>query len=185
MHRYYAVLPAQQSRRTRIGIYPELQDIPNMISGEMISASFVDPLEFALDREFPGDRQHFYPARMPLMTKHLVDTLKECGVNNLQLFPAVLVDPLSNARWTDYFAVNIIGAVASVDFANSDHTNDSVLIRAEFDGFVIDPAKAGDHRFFRLAESLGVVIAREDLRDCILSRESNALRFIPTEDFCT
>lgn len=185
MTNYYAVLSGQQERPTRIGKFPEIPDVPNMISGEAIAIEIPKPLEFYLDPELPGDRQHFYRPRIPVMSNRLIDLLIKCGIDNLQLFPAVIINSATNNRWEDYQAVNIVGAIACVDFARSEHTNDVRLIRAEFDGFMIDPVKAGNYKFFRLAEAVGTIIAREDVRDYLMREEPNALEFIPTEDYGT
>ena len=182
---YYAILPGAQQRRTTIGSYPDIPRVSTLMSGELVSAPVAEPLAFELSAQLPGDRQHLYLGHMPLMSNRLVALLRDCGVDNLQCFRAVLRDPTTGVTWDDYQAVNIVGAVACVDFEKSDFQGGDRLVTATFDGFAIDPALAGDQKFFRLAESIGTIIARQDVMEFIQAKEPSAVTFVPTVDYAT
>ena len=181
---YYAVLSGTQPRRTMIGREAEIPGVSTLFGGELIRVPVPAPLVYTLNPEIPGDRQHFY-REVPLMSDRLLSLLRACGVDNLQSFPAILEDPISGNTWTDYHAVNVVGAVECVDFERSDFVGGRRLVTAQFDGFVIDPVRAGHFKFFRLAESIGTIIASREIRDHITAEEPSALNFVPTLDYAT
>jgi hypothetical protein len=167
-----------------IGREAEIPGVSTLFTGEIIRVPVPSPLRYSLSPEMPGDRQHFY-REVPLMSNRLLSLLRTCGVDNLQAFPAILEDPISGQTWNDYQAVNVVGAVECVDFQRSDFAGGRRLVTAQFDGFVIDPARAGHFKFFRLAESISTLIANGEVRDYITTEEPSALNFVPTLDYAT
>jgi len=73
----------------------------------------------------------------------LVDALISCGVDNLQVFPAIIHDPENGKHYDNYSAVNIVGLVAVADLAQ---TAVSMLI-------------------FRLEESTKTIIVANKIKD--------------------
>jgi hypothetical protein len=106
------------------------------------------------------------------MRSDLVDALEACGVDNLQIYAAVIIDRNDNVKHSNYKAVNIIGAVAAADAAASDRSDmsDSDFIDASFESLAIDETRAGGRLFFRLAESMNAVIAHARVRDFVQPR---------------
>jgi len=102
---------------------------------------------------------------IPVFRDDLVAILIEAGVDNLQAFPAVLVDP-SGKEIDGYKAVNIVGLVKCADLSKSqyDDITGTGLMAMGFRKLVIDEAAAAGHAFFRLAEAVASIIVHDQLK---------------------
>lgn len=120
-----------------------------------------DPLEIDLDPVEPYD-EAMGPA-VPdvleisglVLSERLYRTIVEFGVDNLDAYPAVLIDTETKERFTGYYAVNVVGLIAAADMQKSVATVQpgGPVIDVAFDQLVIDDAKARGALMFRLAES--------------------------------
>src|SRR5262245_34137795 len=72
-------------------------------------------LPFQFSFESQGKPLFDYYSANCLMSKRLVEALRGSGVDNLQIFPAVLTEASSGAVRDDYCVVNVIGLVAAAD----------------------------------------------------------------------
>src|SRR5690606_1790653 len=98
-----------------------------------------------------------------------IKVIESAGVDNLQLFDAVLIDPQRGRTHRDYKAVNIIGMVAMADLAQSTTmgTSDSELIDVDFDRLVFKEKSSGEHLIFRLAESVNAIVVHDRVKQKI------------------
>ena len=149
---YYVMTCEGVSPATCIGEAPDVPGAPWM-DGQAVEEAPSEPLVFALDPNYPGKLKAMYEDDILLMRHDLISALKEAGVDNLQLFPAVLRDARKRTDHKDYSAVNIVGAVSCVDSSRSRKAavSDSEMIDAFFDSLVIDESKTGGALLFRLA----------------------------------
>lgn len=147
--------------------------------GQYLDSSSVPvPLKYELKRisKYSEDHGPYQPAFLydayPLFRDDLVAALKDCGVNNIQVFDALVHDPETGEDLRNYKAVNIIGAVAAADMAKSDAIVHSgpALFDVEFDKLVIDPTRARNLPMFRLAEATGTILVHERVRDCLIKK---------------
>ena len=67
---------------------------------------------------YTGEPPAMFDRYMCLMSEAMVDALLGAGVDNLDTYPAILVDSL-NQREFRYVAVNILGLVSMADVANA------------------------------------------------------------------
>lgn len=104
-------------------------------------------------------------SRPCLMSKALVRTLEEAGVDNLQKFDAPLTNRASGDVINDFLVVNVIGLVEAADAGGSE----SLPLGAGevFTKLVVDPEKAQGLLMFRLAESQIDVIVHERVANAI------------------
>jgi hypothetical protein len=134
-------------------------------------------------RNEDGTRQElrmavYYPGK-ELMQKELVDVLRRTGIDNLQTFPARIQEDESDLVVDDYLVVNVIGLVACAD---QEESESMPFVNGEyFTKLVIDPARIGELRMFRLAESQMDVIVHEDVAIAIAERRFPGLLLIPVE----
>jgi len=134
--------------------------------GRPISQALPEPIVFAVDNTDDHPPGAMEGLSVPAWSGAFVRCLQSAGVDNLQLFPAVLRNA-EGRTWTDYFAVNVVGAVSCL--AASSKTT-PVATRADGAPFVmvhdlvIDGAKTEDRALFRLAESPGKLLAHERIR---------------------
>lgn len=112
-----------------------------------------------------------------LMSRELVDALRESGVDNIEVFPAVLVDSSTAEERDDYCVVNVVGKVAAADMKRSDGI--SLGDKQVFTKLTVDAKKAKDLLMFRLAESLVDVIVHEKVAKAIAARQLRAVALSP------
>jgi hypothetical protein len=122
----------------------------------------------------------YFKGKIPVMRDDLIGAMHEAGVDNLDLYNVVLIDPANGARHTTHKAVNIIGAVSAADMEKSEatvHTGGPV-IDVDFDSLVVDEPRARGALIFRLAESTNAILVHERLRDHLVARGFTKLRFL-------
>ncbi|OHA79608.1 MAG: hypothetical protein A2675_02540 [Candidatus Yonathbacteria bacterium RIFCSPHIGHO2_01_FULL_51_10] len=141
------------------------------------------PLRYELNPEAPGEMPWFFKAGGPLMHDRMVEALRAAGVDNIDVYDALVVDPDDGSEWTDYKAVNIVGLVAAADMTKSiiDTSDSARLITTKFEKLVLDPAKAHGLLLFRLAEKVSAIIVHERVKAEIEARKIGPLGFIPPE----
>lgn len=130
------------------------------------------PLQFELWEYKPGRNgaAEMLDDVIPLMRKDLIQALRGAGVDNLETFPASLMDPRRERLvLNDYEAVNIIGLRRCADLEKSDYDDigGTGLIALGFRQLVIDEERAGGALLFRLAEAVSSVIVHESVKDAL------------------
>jgi hypothetical protein len=168
---YFVMQSALVRDQARVRLVTELLT-PTWLTGAKVTDDVPSPMEYEIRRGYPGVVQPFYDLSYPLMREDLVGALAASGVDNLQVFPAVIVDRNSDARHTNYKAVNIVGVVAAADPAGSEPSemSDSEIIDASFESLAIDAKRAGGRLLFRLAESVNAVIAHARVKEFVAPR---------------
>ncbi|WP_431688126.1 imm11 family protein [Hahella sp. NBU794] len=155
--------------------------------GAKLSHVPLDPLKFSLESFNPyseDDSLHmpsYLQAAAPIFRDDLISALEECGINNLETYNAEISDPDNGAVYSNYKVVNIIGLISAADMQKSaaivHDSGSSPLYDVDFDSLVIDPAKAGGHYFFRLAESTNALIVHEKVKQHLLAKGFTDLAF--------
>jgi len=134
--------------------YPPLGEL-GFKDGELLDLPADTVLRFGVDcpaDAFPG---HFFNGTIPVMSAKLIEALRAAGIDNFQIFPAILIGT-GGAEWTGYFAFNAVGLVDSLDLAKSDDGievmpggDDGPPALCSFDHPVVDPQKARGLLMFR------------------------------------
>jgi uncharacterized protein DUF1629 len=141
-----------------------------------------DPMRIELVpvADFTGEPAAMFDRYMCLMSPPMVEALRRSGVDNIDTYPALLVDA-ANERQFDYFGVNILGLVAAADLGKSQWTNFDGAPRLDthFETLAVDPAKARGHLMFRLAEDTGTIIVHAKIKQGLESAGIPGLRFTP------
>lgn len=186
----YYVMERDGTRPGRwVDDYPFLRTV-DFTLGSRIKSTVPKPLEISLKRINPHADDHgpelpeYLQGEIPLFRRDLVEAMVAAGVDNLDLYDAVLVDPEDGRRHETHQAVNIIGAIAAADMAQSAatvHTGGPV-IDVDFDGLVVDERRTGDALLFRLAESTNAILVHERLRDHLLAAGFRNIAFYDPKD---
>jgi len=145
-----------------------------------------EPLEFELKPLDPDasdegpEMPEYFKGRVPLFRDDLVHALQQAGVDNLELYRAVIVDPDNGQRYTEYKAVNIVGSISAADMARSNATVNpgGPVLDVNFDGFSVDERKARGALMFRLAENTGAILVHESVVDRLLEKGFDKLEFL-------
>ncbi len=116
------------------------------------------PFTAVVDEEEGFEISAYYPGKN-LFSRQMIDTIRACGVDNLQAFPARIKNGATGAIIDDYVVVNVIGVVAAADLAAS--KSQPLAGGKFFDELVVDEKKAGGLLMFRLAESRIEIIVAE------------------------
>lgn len=149
---------------------PEIPKTVNFKAGAVIEDSLDSPLEFEVD--FPAGMApgNFLALQIPVVSDLFVATLRAAGVDDFQLFPAVLRNPETSERWSGYQAFNTIGVLDAVDMDASVFDeimpgSGSVPPLLDFEKLVIDESKAGDRLMFRLLQNRTLLVIQGRVRD--------------------
>jgi hypothetical protein len=165
------------------GVYPihpiEIQpDLPGgpWYHGHKLKIDVPTPLDYVLRSKSSNDANimMLYDSKaIPVMHNSLVDALQAAGVNNLELFPARIKNPITGEIHEDYQAFNVVGLVSAADLEESslmDESTTSRLLDMDFDGLVIHKAKTMGARLFRLAENCSAIVVSEKVKATIEER---------------
>lgn len=155
------------------------------MTGHRIDYEVPTPLPYGLDPDYPGALLPFYKSGAPLFRADLLQALAGAGVDNLQLYDAVLLDPERNARHTDYKAVNIVGVVRGADLETSSlmGTTDSTLVDVDFARLAFAPSIPADLLMFRLAEAVNAIVVHARVRAAIEAGGIPGMTFFTTDEW--
>jgi len=141
------------------------------------------PIKVTLNA-YEGLMMPMFSASILLMSDELVAALAEAGVDNLDLYDAELFNPATNERFTNYKAVNIIGAVAAADLAQSEcQLHGDAQFDVDFDSLVLDEAKTHELLIFRLAECVTGIAVHDKVKRCVERRGIQHLDWVPPEEW--
>lgn len=120
-----------------------------------------------------------------LMTYRLVQALKDNGVDNIQVYPAKLIDNNGSCISADYNVVNIIGCIKAVDLDSSDiEMHPEFPDEIEFiNSLVLDKTAIKDQLLFRLSESTQVIVANKRIKNTIEKNNLTGVKFLTPEDY--
>jgi hypothetical protein len=104
----------------------------------------------------------------PVMSGEFYKALCDAGVDNLDVYDAVLRSKDGTVEYKGLKAVNILGLVRAADLSKTTFNEPSSrLIDASIDSLEIDPNKAMGFLIFRLAEYVSAVIVHERVKKFI------------------
>lgn len=146
---------------------PQIPDV-SFIEGVVIKAKLPNPLIFEVDYPSQSEVPHLISNTIPICSDHLVKTLRSAGVDNFQVFAAVLRNPKIKTEWTGYWAFNAIGMLAAANLEKSEY--DTIMEEdpeggdvplVGFLNIVLDKRKAKNKSMFRLAESPATLLVHD------------------------
>ena len=119
-----------------------------------------------------------------LFSDEVVSALRECGIDNFMTYLAEIYNLGDDRVYKNYKAVNIIGLVAAADMSASENiVHGSPLIDVDFDSLTIDPEKARDFVFFRLAECVSGIVVQESVKQYFDDKEIKGIDWVFPEDW--
>lgn len=139
----------------------------NWRDGIPITSVVPQPLRYVLSSRMPGQpKAMYYAEAIPVMRDDLALVLQGAGVDNIQWFDAVLVDPDTRREYSNYKAYNIVGLISCADMTASRRMDGSEgdLIDVDFESLVIDENRAGAALMFRLAENVSAVVVHQQVK---------------------
>jgi len=146
-----------------------------------------EPLEHIIEAEHEGEMRPFFKAlSAPLMSESMISVLKSSGVDNLQVFDAVVKVDQTGEVIQSYKAVNIVGLIEVADLGESEYEvsplDESPMYSTSFESLVVDEEKANGALFFRMAESVDTILVHKSVKEA-LETLFPRLDFIEPEDY--
>ncbi|TQV85886.1 imm11 family protein [Aliikangiella coralliicola] len=144
-----------------------------------------NPVIVEISPGYPNDLKEMYYNDAIIITKRLLAALQEAGVDNLDVYPCIIVNEDTGFRTEDYVAINLIGLVKAADIANSKVTggDGDHLLDTDFDGVAIDPKKAKDYLMFRLAENTSAIVIHRSVKEHLVKKGFNMLTYVEPKDW--
>ena len=185
---YYVLAEKPQGSTEDLAVIetcPEVPGIETWLLGEKFDVPVSEPLTFDLDDNYSGRLPDFFDETIPLFSDKLLSALYEIGVDNIDAFPAVIVDGKDNVVSDKYYAVNIIGVVAAADVSASliAEGETLTLIDTSFDSLEIDESKTLGMLLFRLAENVGAILVHQKVKDYLVAHGFENLGFIEPKNW--
>ena len=116
---YYVLGCFGPETEDRAGIGDILNTDVNWQTGSRFPDAPPVPVEVALNPDFPGLMMPMFDSGILLFSERMVNALHESGVDNLDVYDAVIRDIATGKTYADYKAVNIIGSISCADLSRS------------------------------------------------------------------
>ena len=158
---------------------PEIEGVESWLTGSIINTNIAQPIKLELDPNSPGEMLEMYQLEMTIMSDRLINTLIEFGVNNLQVYDAIISDPNTGTEFRNYKVVNVIGIISCADLSKSifKSSGSIPLIDVDFESLQIDELRTHGLQIFRLAECISAIIIDENVKNFLLEKGFENLTF--------
>lgn len=118
-----------------------------------------------------------------VMRKDLYEILLSVGVDNIDVYQAILRREDGTIVSNDYIAYNILGAVKAASSGTLfSPENPSRMVDASFEKIVIDTRRTMEFLLFRLAESIRTVVVHAKVKTAIEARKIPNIMFIEIDE---
>ena len=169
----YGVVDSPRLPRSPSGI------TESFLAGRAIKLALPNPLVLTVDFPKGVPLSHFMGNVIPVFSAAFVDALRSAGVDNFELFPALLRNPDTGEEWKGYQAFNEIGLV---DAASESGSASNVIMPGGTDPgqvpelvsytkLVLDGAKARNLLMFRLARDPTTLLLHESVVATLNARQ--------------
>lgn len=153
---------------------PRLPIEISFMRGEVITIAIEAPLEFTTNASQGDEIRDFLRGSITLVSKRFLEILQGAGVDNLQVFPAVIKSETDGTIWDDFFAVNVLGTIACADLDKSEY--DEIMPgHYIFDELAIDENKANGALLFRLHEHTPTIMMHFNVGKYIASQDPDKM----------
>jgi hypothetical protein len=131
----------------------------DVISGIPVTVPTPKVFEFDINPGKNEEPAHFLEGTDSLvLSTRFVNALRQAGVDNFEIFPAILRDPKTNRKWRDYYLFNEIGLVDAVIQEASDGdiiiegNGDDIPDLIAYNEVVFDGKKVAGHKMLRIPQ---------------------------------
>lgn len=136
-------------------------------SGARFAENFEVPVAFEVDVDIQGRRMPtLFTVPAFLAKRDFVDLLRRAGADNIDAYPTVIVNPETGETIRDYWLLNVIGMVSSVNLEASEYTElgpDLLVI----DEIVLDDQRTTGAHICRLLEDPQHIVVSDELAKAI------------------
>jgi len=118
----------------------------------------------------------------PVFSEKLKQLLETAGIDNIDYYPASIVEYEGSIRKAGYYAGNIVGLLSCMDKEESDYTDMDGLVM-DFDELVIDEERIANEQIFRLAEIPRVIFIEERFKGILGAENITGLQLIAPKEW--
>jgi hypothetical protein len=142
----------------------------SLLEGVPVSVPTPPVFTFDIKREENEKPRHFIKGhRIIVVSRLFLDALRQAGVDNFEVWPAILRDPETGEEWEDYFAFNEIGLLDVVDMDASEcdtlmKGSDTIPPVVEFDEIVLNAKKTKGGKMFRVPQDTDLLFISGEVR---------------------
>jgi hypothetical protein len=168
----YYVLTSENPKRMLLSSLKKPGRRDSWLFGRRFAAAPETPVIAPIVNGYETAEQLDYFGTPPIMSDRFHQALQEAGVDNIDVYDAVLTSDDGKHRYQGYKAFNVIGLVKAADLKKTVFAAGSAsrLIDASIDSLSIDGQAARGLQLFRLAEYAGAVIVHDSIRRSLLQR---------------
>lgn len=116
---------------------------------------------------------------VPVMSERFFSALTATGVDNIDVYPAVLKSEDGSVELRGFHAYNILGLVSAADPERTKFSpgNPSRLLDASIETLVVDRRRALDFLLFRLAENVGTILVHGRVKRALEKQNFVGVKF--------
>ena len=119
----------------------------------------------------------------PVFSDKLKNIMEAAGCDNIEYFPAQIVEYNSSEPQSGYYAANIIGLIQCIDMDESEVDEDEDGNIDEIEHLVIDESATRDLLIFRLAEMQDVILIHEHFKKPIEEAGITGVSLVPCDQW--
>jgi hypothetical protein len=161
----YYVLEAQNPKRMLLTSLQSPALGQSWLHGQRFKTQPKLPVKVGIIKGYEKSEPLDYFGTPPIISERFWKALVEAGVDNLDVYDAVISSEDKKVVLEGYKAFNVIGLVAAADETTKfSSDNPSRLLDASIEQLVIDPSRAMGLLLFRLKEYSGAIIVHEHLK---------------------
>jgi hypothetical protein len=181
----YYVLESANPNQMLLYDVEEPSDEDNWLLGQPFQSPPEEPVVAEIQPGYERKELMPYFGTPPIMSDDFHQALVDAGVDNLEVYDAVLRSEDGSIEHTGFKAFNVVGLVSAADLSRTKFSpdNPSRLIDAGIESLAVDADKAKDLLLFRLAEYVGAVVVHEKVKRAIESRNFPHVVFQDPSEF--
>lgn len=174
----YWVLEARSPDRMLLYSLPDPGD-DSWLAGERFETAPKEPVVAKIRTGYERAQLLPYFGTPPIMSNEFYEALRQAGVDNLDVYDAVIRSEDDTIEYKGFKAFNIIGVVSAADLSRTrfSHDNPSRAIDASIESLGIDEKKAKGLLMFRLSEYVGAVIIHDRVKRSLEKKHFPYLEF--------
>lgn len=145
-------------------------ELTEFSTGHFFPKNFEGSLIVSLDEDFiDGEMATFYTNPAVIGTKQFYQDLLDCGIDNIEVKPVVINDPVNKRTIDNYVLLNIIGRISCANMEKSDYSTIGKDMHV-INKLVINPEKADGFDIFLADEDTDCIIISEKVYKYLVSK---------------
>jgi hypothetical protein len=183
MSRYYIMDGTAETNIVLMNSLDEPSPVDDWMLGKKFTGVVKTPVEVQAKEDFDwGVLMAIYQAPT-IMRRDLYEALCSAGVDNIDVWPAIIRKADGSVLSEDFLAFNVLGTVSAAG-PNTVYApeNPSRMVDASIESLDIDNHAAKNLLLFRLAESIDLIVVHHAVKAAVEARGIDRVTFIEPSD---